>query len=67
MMAETIIGISTNSTKYPPNPKATVAAVIIDVMAVSQPIRKAKKLFLKAFLIKIYSAAAFGNIDDSSA
>ena len=42
-IAEIIIGIFTNSAKYPPNPRATVAAVIIEVIAVSQPIKKAKK------------------------
>ena len=46
-MAEMIIGIFTNSAKYPPNPNATVAAVIMDVIAVSHPIINAKKLFLK--------------------
>jgi len=66
-IAEMIIGMFTNSPKYPPNPNTTVAAVIIDVMAVNQPIRKAKKLFLNAFFMKTYSAAALGNIDDNSA
>lgn len=65
-IAEIIIGMFTNSAKYPPNPNATVAAVIMDVIAVSQPIRKAKNYF-KCIFMKTYSAAALGKIDDNSA
>src|SRR3972149_7024328 len=61
------IGRSINSAKYPPKPNATTAAVIIDVMAVSHPMINPKKLLLKEFFIKVYSAAAFGKTEESSA
>src|SRR3989337_3659825 len=66
-IALTTIGRSIKSARYPPKPSATTAAVIIEVIAVSQPMMNPKKLFLKEFFIKVYSAAAFGKIEESSA
>src|SRR3990172_9940843 len=66
-IALTTIGRSINSAKYPPKPNATTAAVIIEVTAVNHPMMNPKKLLLKEFFIKVYSAAAFGKTEESSA
>ena len=66
-IADRTIGISKNSEKYPPKPKATVAPTIIEVIAVNQPIRNPINSLLNAFFTKTYSAAAFGNKAANSA
>ncbi len=66
-IAEIVIGISINSAKYPPNPNETVAAVIIEVIAVSHPMINPINLLLNACFTKVYSAAALGNSAVSSA
>src|SRR3990172_5725590 len=65
--AGTTIGAPKNPVRYPPKPNATVDAEITDVKSVIHPIRKARKLFLNAFLTNKNSAADFGNIEDNSA
>src|SRR5574342_1336344 len=65
--ADNMTGAPTNPARYPPKPNATVEADIMDVKRVIQPIMKARKLFLNAFLTNKNSAADFGNIGDNSA
>src|SRR3989338_5770494 len=64
--ADNTIGAPKNPVRYPPKPNATVEAEITDVKSVIQPMIKARKLFLNAFLTNKNSAADFGNIEDNS-